>query len=290
MNHKKRLRELINRPEILLAPGAHDALVAKIIAKTGFDAVYMTGAGVSYTTLGKPDIGLLTMSEMAQKAAYIVESADLPVIADGDTGYGNALNVIRTVREYERAGIACIQLEDQVMPKRCGHMAGKTLVPVDEMVGKIKAACDARVDQDFLIMARTDARAVEGLERALERAAQYKEAGADILFIEAPQSVEEMKKLCQEFKGVPLIANMVEGGKTPLYPASELESFGYRIVIYPGAACRVIAKAITELMETIKKTGASKEFLDKMYVFGELNEILDLSAIRKEEGRYLTLE
>jgi 2,3-dimethylmalate lyase len=287
MNYTKRLRELLNRPEIIMAPGAHDALVAKIIAKTGFDAVYMTGAGVSYTTLGKPDIGLVTMSEMVQKAAYIVEAAELPVIADGDTGFGNALNVIRTVKEYERAGVACIQMEDQVLPKRCGHMAGKTLVSADEMVGKIKAACDARMDSDFLIMARTDARAVEGLDKAIERAHLYREAGADLLFIEAPQSVEEMKKICREFKDVPLLANMVEGGKTPIYPAAELQLFGYKLAIYPGAACRVIAKAVSGLMQTIKNTGSSNEYLDNMYIFDELNEILDLSSIRAREGKYM---
>ena len=215
MKPTQTLRALINRKGIIVAPGAHDALVARIIARTGFNALYMTGGGISYTTLGKPDIGLITLSEMVQKAAYICEASELPVIADGDTGYGNALNVMRTVKEYERAGVACVQLEDQVLPKRCGHMSGKALVSKGEMIGKIKAACDTRIDHDFLIMARTDARAVEGLGSALERAHLYREAGADILFIEAPESVDEMKQLCAEFVGVPLLANMVEEGRRP---------------------------------------------------------------------------
>jgi methylisocitrate lyase len=287
MRMTTKLRERLGRREILIAPGAHDALAAKIIKRAGFEALYMTGAGVAYTTLGKPDIGLITMSEMAQKASYICEAAELPVIADGDTGYGNALNVKRTIREYERAGVACIQLEDQVMPKRCGHMAGKVLISAEEMVGKIKAACDARKDPDFLIMARTDARSVAGLQEALARARLYREAGADILFIEAPQSADEMRQICLEFKEVPLLANMVEGGKTPLHPAKDLEAMGYRIVIYPGAACRVIAKALTGLMEEIKRTGTTQGYLDRMYVFGELNEILELRKIQEDENRYL---
>lgn len=286
MSSGKVLRELLAQDEIVMAPGAHDALIAKIIAKAGFKALYMTGAGVAYTTLGKPDIGLITMTEMVQKAAYICEAAGIPVIADGDTGYGNALNVIRTVKEYERAGVACIQMEDQVLPKRCGHMSGKALVSTSEMVGKIKAACDARTDENFMIMARTDAIAVEGLDAALERAHQYREAGADMLFIEAPPSVDDMKKLCKEFAGVPLLANMVEGGKTPLFPASELQEMGYKVVIYPGAAARVISKAVTGLMTELQTKGSTKDYLDHMYIFGELNEILDLSKIRAEEKKY----
>jgi 2,3-dimethylmalate lyase len=287
MRMTTKLRERLGRREILVAPGAHDALVAKIIKRAGFEALYMTGAGVAYTTLGKPDIGLITLSEMVQKASYICEAAEMPVIADGDTGYGNALNVKRAIREYERAGVACIQLEDQVMPKRCGHMAGKALVQAEEMVGKIKAACDARNDADFLVMARTDARAVEGLQNAMERAHLYREAGADILFIEAPQSSDEMKEICLEFRDTPLLANMVEGGKTPLHSAKDLEAMGYRIVIYPGAACRVIAKALTDLMDEIKRTGTTQGYLDHMYIFGELNEILDLDRIREDEKKYL---
>lgn len=287
MRPTTRLRQLLAREKILVAPGAYDALVAKIIAKVGFEAIYMTGAGISYTCLGTPDIGLLTMTEMVQRAAYICEATELPVMADGDTGYGNALNVIRTVRDYERAGVACIQLEDQILPKRCGHLSGKALVSVEEMVGKIKAACDARRDPDFLIMARTDARAVEGLDAALERGHRYIEAGADILFIEAPQSKEEMERICREFHGVPLLANMVEGGKTPLLTAGELQDIGYKIVIFPGAATRLVAKALTELMVELKAKGTTREYLERMYIFDELNEILGLQVFKELEKKFL---
>jgi PEP phosphonomutase and related enzymes len=287
MKNTTKLKELLKKDEIIIAPGVQDGLSAKIAAKTGFEALYMTGAGVSYTTLGKPDIGLVTMTEMVQKGAYIVEAANLPVIADADTGFGNALNVMRSVKEYEKAGIACIQIEDQVLPKRCGHMAGKLLVSADEMVGKIKAACDARIDEDFQIMARTDARAVEGLEAALERAHKYQEAGADILFIEAPQTIDEMKQLCSEFHDIPLLANMVEGGKTPISDKQALQEIGYKIVIFPGASCRVISKALVELYSEIKNKGTTKGYLDRMYIFNELNALLDLPEIRDKEKNYL---
>ncbi len=286
-SRNEKFRNLLKRPGILIAPGAYDAFTGKIIEKTGFDVVYLPGGGTSYSTLGRPDIGLVTMSEMVAKATYLAEAVSLPIVADADTGYGNALNVIRTVKAYERAGISCIQMEDQIIPKRCGHMAGKILVSAEEMVGKVKAACDARTDQNFCIMARTDARAVEGLQQAIDRAHAYREAGADILFIEAPQSEAEMEQLCGEFRGIPLMANMVEGGKTPIIPADRLQELGYKIVIYPSAATRAVAKTITELMRTIKETGSSKDFLDRMYLFDDINTILDLAAIREHEKQYL---
>ncbi|MCG8484605.1 MAG: isocitrate lyase/phosphoenolpyruvate mutase family protein [Clostridia bacterium] len=287
MSTGKKLRELINSNDILLIPGVHDGLVAKVATKVGFEALYMTGAGVSYTMLGKPDIGLTTMTEMVSRASYIYDVAQVPIIADGDTGYGNAINVIRTVKEYEKAGIACIQLEDQSLPKRCGHMQGKILVSTDEMVGKIKAACDARKDDNFMILARTDARASEGLEAALERAQAYVEAGADALFIEAPQSKEEMEKICCTFNEVPLLANMVEGGKTPIMSKDELKALGYSIIIYPGAACRVYSKAMVGLMQELKEKGSTLEYLNNMYIFGELNDILDLNDYKLLEEKYL---
>ncbi len=287
MSTGKKLRELINGNDILLIPGVHDGLVAKVATKVGFEALYMTGAGVSYTMLGKPDIGLTTMTEMVSRASYIYDVAQVPIIADGDTGYGNAINVIRTVKEYEKAGIACIQLEDQSLPKRCGHMQGKILVSTDEMVGKIKAACDARKDDNFMILARTDARASEGLDAALERAQAYVEAGADALFIEAPQSKEEMEKICRTFNEVPLLANMVEGGKTPIMSKDELKALGYSIIIYPGAACRVYSKAMVGLMQELKEKGSTLEYLNNMYIFGELNDILDLNDYKLLEEKYL---
>lgn len=282
-----RLKERLQQSKILIAPGAPDALVAKIIEKNGFEAVYLTGAGVSYTTLGLPDMGFITMSEMVQKAASIVEAVDIPVISDADTGYGNPLNVIRTVKEFERAGVSAIQLEDQVFPKRCGHLAGKEIIPQEEMVIKIKAAVDTRVDPNFQIIARTDALAVRGLVEAIERSIAYQEAGADILFVEAPQSVAEMKKITSSFS-VPLVANMVEGGKTPLLTAQELEEIGYDLVIFPGAAVRVIAKAVADLMQEIKNKGTTKHYTNNMYLFERLNNLVDRERVRVWEEKYNT--
>ncbi|WP_276819441.1 isocitrate lyase/PEP mutase family protein [Mailhella massiliensis] len=283
MRRNALFRRRLAERKIIVAPGAYDAMCAKIIEKQGFEALYMSGAGLSYSLLGKPDIGLLTQTEMAARAACLSEAVDLPIIADADTGFGNALNVARTVREYERAGVSCIQLEDQVMPKRCGHMSGKALVSVEEMCAKIRAACDSRVDEDFCIMARTDAIAVEGYDRALERAFAYREAGADLLFVEAPRTEAMMRDLCAALPDCPLLANMVEGGRTPLFSAPELENMGFRVVIFPGAASRVIAFAVNALMEHIRTHGGTADYLDRMYDFDHLNELLELEAIRRWE-------
>ncbi len=286
----KTFRELLNEKkanhDLLLLPGVYDGLSAVTAKAAGFEALYMTGAGVAYSTLGKPDVGLITQTEMAQKAAYINEAAGLPILADGDTGYGNYLNVIRTVQLYEKAGVSCVHFEDQVMPKRCGHMNGKELVSAEEMISKIKAAVDTRRSQDFLIMARTDARAVYGLEEALRRAHMFVEAGADLLFIEAPQSEEEMRMLCREFPDIPLLANMVEGGKTPLRSKAELVDIGYSLAIYPGACGRVASKALHGLYKELYAKGDTMEYLDNMYIFGELNQILGLDQIRALEKKY----
>lgn len=279
------LKERLQKSEILVAPGTPDALVAKIIEKNGFEAVYISGAGVSYTTLGLPDMGFITATEMIQKAAYIAEAVNIPVISDADTGYGNSINVIRTVKEFERAGVSAIQLEDQVMPKRCGHMAGKEIVSKEEMVGKIKAAVDTRIDSNFLIMARTDAIAISGIEEAIERGLAYQEAGADILFIEAPKNDEEMKKITTSFR-VPVIANMVEGGKTPLMSAKELQEIGYDLVIFPNAATRVIAKAVSDLMQEIKAKGTTREYISEMFLFDKLNSLLDRQMVQEWEDKY----
>ncbi|SMD03063.1 isocitrate lyase/PEP mutase family protein [Sporomusa malonica] len=280
------LRQLLASKNIIVAPGAHDALTAKIIEKTGFPAVYMTGYGQAASHLGKPDVGLLTMSEMVARAANIVEAVNIPVIADADTGFGNAINVMRTVREYEKAGVAAIQLEDQVAPKKCGHMIGRQVVPQAEMVGKIKAAVDARRDADLVIIARTDARTVHGLEEAMARAKAYEEAGADLLFIESPESIEEMKKIKAAFT-VPVLANMVEGGRTPLVPVPELAAIGYNIVIYPTASTYTMTYAITQLMENLKKTGTTAGMLDQMVTFSEFNELIGLPQIRETESTYV---
>ena len=286
MSRHSLFRQLITQPEILVAPGAYDSLGARIIEQTGFQALYLTGAGVAYSLLGRPDIGLVTMTEMVDRANAICDAVSIPVIADADTGFGNSLNTYRTVREYEKAGVSCIQLEDQVMPKRCGHMSGKQLVSVNDMISKIHAACDARHDEDFCIMARTDAIAVEGFEQALERAAAYREAGADMLFIEAPQTEDMMRTLCRQFHGVPLLANMVEGGKTPLKTASELQELGYSTVIFPGAIARVVSKAVSEFMAHLHEAGTTRDYLDHMFIFDELNTILGLKEMREREQQY----
>ncbi len=280
------LRQLLASGKIVVAPGAHDALTAKIIEKVGFPAVYMTGYGQAASHLGKPDVGLLTMSEMVERASNMVDAVDIPVIADADTGFGNAVNVMRTVRQYEKVGVAAIQLEDQVAPKKCGHMTGRQVVAKEEMVGKIKAAVDARRDPDLVIIARTDARTVHGIEEALERAKAYEEAGADLLFVESPENIEEMKKITSSFK-VPVLANMVEGGRTPLLSVSELEQIGYNLVIFPTASTYLTARAVTKLMETLMQSGTTSGMLDEMVTFTEFNQLIGLSEIRELEARYV---
>ncbi len=282
-----RLRSLLKRGTILVAPGAHDVLTARIIEKEGFDAVYMTGYGTSASLLGRPDVQLLTMTEMAQRASCMAEAVGIPVIADADTGYGNAVNVMRTVREYERAGVACVQIEDQVAPKKCGHMLGREIIPTAEMVGKIKAACDARRDSDLMIMARTDARTTSGLEEALARGLAYEQAGADILFIESVESEDEMKAVTTSFD-VPVLANMLERGRTPLLSAKELEAIGYDIVIFCVSSTYVTARAVTDLMRYLRAEGTTKGILDRMITFEEFNRLIGLPEIRRAEERYAT--
>jgi 2-methylisocitrate lyase-like PEP mutase family enzyme len=267
------LRERLNRTPLVLAPGVYDALTALLAEQAGFEAVYLSGASIAYTRLGRPDIGLVTASEVADTLQNIRERIALPVIVDADTGFGNALNVARTVKQFERAGASVIQLEDQVTPKRCGHLEGKALVSASEMTGKIKAALDAR--GQALIMARTDAIAVEGLDAALERAERYVEAGADILFIEAPRSLEDMKTITTRFASrLPMLANMVEGGKTPLLDAQSLEKLGYRIAIFPGGLARCLAFAAREYFATLKRDGTTNALRERMLDFQGLNRVI----------------
>ncbi|MGB4313750.1 MAG: isocitrate lyase/PEP mutase family protein, partial [bacterium] len=256
------LRKLLASKEILVAPGAHDVMTAKIIEQAGFNAVYMTGYGASATILGRPDVGLLTLTEMATQARNIANAVNIPVIADADTGYGNVVNVMRTVREYEKAGVACIQLEDQVAPKRCGHMLGRDVIPMEEMVAKIRAAVEARQDPDLMIMARTDARTNYGIEEAIRRGKAYEEAGADILFIESPENEEEMRLVGSSFN-VPVLANMIEKGRTPLKTAKELEEMGFGLVIWPLSSLYVTAKAVRDLMVALKEEGTAANMMDK---------------------------
>ena len=290
MKQTTRLRQLLAKPGIIVAPGAHDASTAKIIDQTGgFQAVYMTGSGAAMSILGEPDIGLLTMTEMVTHAHNLAQATTLPVIADADTGYGNALNVTRTVKEYESAGVAAVHIEDQVAPKKCGHFEGKLVISQNEMVGKIKAALDARSDPDFVIIARTDSRAVLGLDEALKRASAYAEAGADAIFVEAPQSLDELQIIARSIKA-PLLVNMDEGTRTPLLTVSELEKMGYKIVIFPRSAPSAAAKAIQELMQVLKQTGTTRGFSDRIVTFEGRNLITGLAKYREMEKKYLTKE
>lgn len=281
------LRDLLTRDRILLAPGAYDALTARLIEASGFEAVYLSGAGVSYSTLAKPDVGLITQTETAERISRLAEAVSIPIIADGDTGYGNALNVRRTVQLYERAGAAAIQLEDQDFPKRCGHLGGKSLIPAAEMEGKIRAARHARLYDDFLIIARTDARSVQGVDAAVERGRRYVEAGADVLFVESPESEEELRQIAEAFPGVPLVANMVEGGKTPLLSAAELHTMGYALVIFPNSLTRRLAHAALSFLAELRTSGTTLNMLDEMMLFGDLNRLLGLESIHALEREFL---
>ena len=270
----------------VLAPGCFDALGARLIEQAGFPAVYMTGFGTSAALIGRPDVGLLAMTEMVDNARRIVEAVDLPVIADADTGYGNPINVVRTVREYERAGVAALHIEDQVAPKKCGHMEGKQVVPADEMVEKVRAAVDARVSTDLLIIARTDARAVEGLDAAIDRAGRYREAGADILFVEAPQSVDEIRAVAAAFPAVPLLFNYAEGGKTPPIEHAFLAELGYAIVIFPIAALLAATRAMRDVLGRIRQDGSPINVLPELPRFAEFLDLIGLPEIRDLERRY----
>jgi methylisocitrate lyase len=282
---RNRLRELLRRPGILRAPGAFDAWSARLVEKAGFSAVYMTGYGVSASLLGQPDVGLITLPEMAGQAGNMASAVGIPVIADGDTGYGGILNVRRTVREYEKAGVAALQLEDQIFPKRCGHMEGKQIIPQKEMAAKIKAAVDARVSDDFLIIARTDARAVIGLDDAIARAVAYADAGADILFVEAPQTVAEMEKIARAVK-LPLLANMVEKGKTPMLPPEDLERLGYKIAIYPVTALYAATRAMMKTLNRLREEGSTEHFLEDLTGFEEFNDLIGVGAMRELEKKF----
>ncbi len=264
----------------IIAPGVYDALTALIAARQGFDCLYLSGASLAYSRLGRPDIGLVSVSELAETVALICDRVGLPLIVDGDTGFGNALNVQRTVRQLERAGAAAIQIEDQSFPKRCGHLQGKRLVSVTEMTGKIRAATDARQNAGVKIIARTDAIAVEGFGNALDRAQAYHEAGADILFIEAPRTRDELETIGRRFgHGTPLVANMVEGGKTPLHAADDLIAMGYRIVIFPGGAARAMARQAQDYYSSLSRTGSNAAFHDRMFDLDTLNATIGLQEM-----------
>jgi len=281
------LKARLQSGDILVAPGAYDALTAKLVTMAGFEAVYLSGAGVSYSTYGAPDLGMVTATQMVERVQLMADATDLPIVADGDNGYGNAINVYRTVRQYERAGASAIQLEDQIHPKRCGHLSGKRLIPEDEMIGKLHAATDAREADDFLIIARTDARSVLGLDAALERAVHYLEAGADVLFVESPRSINELRTVVQHLPETPLMANMVEGGKTPLVSTAELETMGYALVIYPNSLTRHFVHTAAQFLQRFKADGTTASQLDVMSSFQELNHMLGLQHYQGQEAEYL---
>lgn len=286
INRAVRLRELLSREQILVAPGAYDALTARMIEKVGFEAVYMTGGGTVNSLTGLPDNGLVTLTEMAMNARYIVQATTIPLISDADTGYGNAVNTMRTVWEFERAGVAGIHLEDQVAPKRCGHLEGKDVVSVEEMVGKIQAACAARNDPNFVIIARVDARSVLGFDEAVRRGRAYREAGADLIFPEALESEEELRDYAKAVSGH-LLANMTEFGKTPYLTARQFEEMGYKIIIFPVTALRVALKAVWELMTTIKEAGTPRDLIDRMYTRKELYELVQYDTFHEYEKDFV---
>jgi 2-methylisocitrate lyase-like PEP mutase family enzyme len=285
------LRVRLARLPILIAPGVYDPLTSLIAEQAGFEALYVSGAAIAYTRLGRPDIGLVSMSEVVETVALIRDRVCAHLVVDADTGYGNALNVERTVRLLERAGANAIQIEDQDFPKRCGHLDDKALIPAPEMVGKIKAAKDSRQSPDTLIIARTDAVAVEGFDRAIERALLYRDAGADLLFIEAPKAREELEKITNRAGGtVPLMANMVEGGKTPMLSASELETLGFSLVIFPGGIVRTLAKTATEYYASLAAHGSTQPFRARMFNFIELNELLGTPGMIEHDKRLASIE
>jgi len=271
---------------MIVAPGAFDPLSARLVEEAGFPAVYMTGFGTSAALIGRPDVGLLTMTEMVDNAGRIAACVDIPVIADADTGYGNPLNVIRTVGAYEAAGVAGIHIEDQVAPKKCGHMEGKLVIPAEEMAAKVRAAVQARSQPEFVIIARTDARAVEGLDRALQRGRMYREAGADVLFIEALTSEAEAEDAVRAFPGVPLLFNWAEGGKTPPIGLDRLKEMGYRIVIFPIGTLLAATGAMRRILQEIARAGTPAAIMHELPTFAEFVDFIGLPEVREAEQRY----
>ena len=284
---RQRMRQLIERRGYTMVPGAYDTLTARLVEQAGFEAVYLTGGGYSRAN-GYPDLGLLTLSENVRFIGLTVEAVAIPVIADADTGYGNALNVLRTVREYEKAGVAAFHLEDQVSPKKCGHYEGKQLVPAGEMIGKIKAAVDTRRDPDLVIIARSDARAVEGLDAAIDRVNAYLEAGADVGFVEAPQNIDELRAVARAVRG-PALVNVFEGGKTPMVPARELEEMGFRLGIYPSQTHRAAIRAAQKVLAILKEDGDTTRAEADLATFQEREDAVGTAQWRKLEEKYLSL-
>ncbi|MFJ7947818.1 oxaloacetate decarboxylase [Streptomyces sp. NPDC096354] len=287
--HTTRLRQLLNDPSILVAPGAYDGTGARLVKQLGFQALYLSGFETAASILGQPDVGYLSHTQMVERVTALADVVDLPLIADADTGFGNPLNVRRVVIAYERAGAAAMHIEDQTFPKRCGHMLGREVVPVDEMVQKIKAAVDARQDPDFVIIARTDARTAHGLDEAIDRGAAYHEAGADMLFVESPENEEEMRRICEAFRGtVPLLSNQVEGGRTPTPGVGVLQDMGYALAIFPVGTAFAAAQGMRDYLEVLATAGDTRGALENRIQFEEFTDLIGLGEHTELERRYLS--
>ena len=285
-NRNARLRARLAQSSLLIAPGCFDCLTARLVETAGFEAAYITGSGLSMSCLGAPDVGLASFSEVLDRVKRICDVLTIPVIVDGETGFGGPLNIVRTVRDFERAGVSAIQIEDQNEPKRCGYEPGRRLVVPEEMVMRIEAACEARLDDAFLVIARTDARTEFGIQAAIDRAGLYKEAGADVLFVESPENEEEMEAVCRAFPGTPLLANVVEGGRTPSLPAGRLEAMGYALAIFPNSLTRLFGKAGLELMRELKATGTTAGQAERMFDHRALWSLFDYDGWLSLEARY----
>jgi 2-methylisocitrate lyase-like PEP mutase family enzyme len=289
MSSRKTLKELLERQRLLVAPGCFDGLSARLVESAGFEAAYLSGGAVA-RSLGIPDIGLVTLSETIERAAQVVATVKLPIIADADTGYGNAVNLVRTVREFERVGVAAIHIEDQITPKRCGHLEGKEVISLAEMAKKLEAALATRSDPDFCIIARTDARAVNGFEDAINRGQAFARLGVDAIFVEAPQSEEELAEIPRRIRDVPILVNVFKGGKTPMLPVARLEAMGYRIAIYPSETQRAAIHAMRKALETLRREGTTSSIDDALTTFKERDQVVGLDDWQKLEKQYLSFD
>lgn len=289
MSSRKTLKELLKRQRLLVAPGCFDGLSARLVESAGFEAAYLSGGAVA-RSMGIPDIGLVTLSETIERAAQVVATVKLPIIADADTGYGNAVNLVRTVREFERVGVAAIHIEDQITPKRCGHLEGKEVISLAEMAKKLEAALATRSDPDFGIIARTDARAVNGFEDAINRGQAFARLGVDAIFVEAPQSEEELAEIPRRIPDVPILVNVFKGGKTPMLPVARLEAMGYRIAIYPSETQRAAIHAMRKALETLKREGTTSSIDDVLTTFKERDQVVGLDDWQKIEKQYLSFD
>jgi 2-methylisocitrate lyase-like PEP mutase family enzyme len=286
MNPRRTLKGLLNRHKLLVAPGCFDGLSARLVEEAGFEAAYLSGGAVA-RSMGIPDIGLVTMSETIERAAQVISAVTIPIIADADTGYGNAVNLVRTVREFERVGVAAIHIEDQITPKRCGHLDGKEVIPLAEMEMKLAAALRTRTDPDFCIIARTDARGVHGFDDAIERAQAFAKLGVDAVFVEAPQSEAELAEIPRRLPGLPLLVNVFKGGKTPMLPVERLQAMGYRIAIYPSETQRAAIHAMRTALDTLKREGTTESIDATLTTFKERDQVVGLDEWQKIERVYM---